>query len=123
MLFFLIVCNIPNADIYFVLDVSGSIGADNFKTMQDFVVSIVNSFPISNSAVRVGVITFSSQSQVKYFNSSSFSSYYIYFHKLNTDLICNRLYPIAQDQSKNNRSSNLKPKHLKIFSIYHSIKC
>ena len=54
----------PNADIYFVLDCSGSIGAGNFDTMKEFVVNMVNAFTISSSAVRIGVITFDSTSKV-----------------------------------------------------------
>ena len=57
-------CEVPRADIVFVLDGSGSIQADNFQTMKNFVENMVDSFDISENAVRIGVIKYSSQSAV-----------------------------------------------------------
>ena len=51
-------------DIVFVLDASGSIRANNFVTMKDFVKSIVSHFEIGFDKTRVGVIRFASSASI-----------------------------------------------------------
>ena len=46
------------ADIFFILDSSGSISPENFNKMKDFVKSVVEQFDVGLSNVRIGVITF-----------------------------------------------------------------
>ena len=50
---------IEGLDIVFVLDASGSIGANNFRSMIDTVVNIVNSLTIGPNKTRVAVVRFS----------------------------------------------------------------
>lgn len=59
-------CDVARADFLFVLDGSGSIGADNFVLMQDFVKDIVGSSNIGPDEVRVGVIRYSTDSTVQF---------------------------------------------------------
>ncbi|XP_013410815.1 uncharacterized protein LOC106173996 isoform X2 [Lingula anatina] len=49
------------ADIVFVLDSSGSVGAANFEKVKDFVKDIVNDLDIGANSVRVGVVKFHSR--------------------------------------------------------------
>ncbi|KAI8518361.1 hypothetical protein Bbelb_043780 [Branchiostoma belcheri] len=49
-----------NADLFFVLDGSGSVGSADFATVKDFVVSVVSAFTISLTDTRVGVVQYSS---------------------------------------------------------------
>ncbi|KPP76108.1 collagen alpha-6(VI) chain-like, partial [Scleropages formosus] len=46
------------ADIVFVVDVSSGIGSEEFKTMKNFMISVVNNFDIGDDNVRVGVTLF-----------------------------------------------------------------
>ncbi|XP_066303182.1 uncharacterized protein [Branchiostoma lanceolatum] len=54
-------CKIPGMDMVFVLDGSGSVGADNFETVKDFVVSVVDGFEIGRSRTRIGVVQYSNE--------------------------------------------------------------
>ncbi|XP_078573554.1 uncharacterized protein LOC144860264 [Branchiostoma floridae x Branchiostoma japonicum] len=54
-------CKIPGMDMVFVLDGSGSVGADNFETVKDFVVSVVDGFEIGQSRTRIGVVQYSDE--------------------------------------------------------------
>ncbi|CAH1787965.1 unnamed protein product [Owenia fusiformis] len=53
-------------DIVFMIDGSGSMGAENFTRVLDFVSSIVNGFNIGNEATMVGALTFSSGAEVNF---------------------------------------------------------
>ena len=53
----------PKVDLFFVLDVSGSIGGDNFALMKQFVVDILTTFTISDEYARVGLMTFADNTQ------------------------------------------------------------
>ncbi|XP_078686191.1 IgGFc-binding protein-like isoform X4 [Branchiostoma floridae x Branchiostoma belcheri] len=53
-----------NADLFFVLDGSGSVHPDDFATVKDFVVSVVSAFTISLTDTRVGVVQYSSSPQL-----------------------------------------------------------
>ena len=60
----------------FVVDSSGSIGDDHYEIMMQFIVKVCRSFNISREGVRVGLISFSDDSQIefyldKYTNSES----------------------------------------------------
>ena len=57
-------CDSSVADMVFVLDGSGSIGAQNFVTMKDFVDAVVDAFDVQDNGVRIGVIQYSGDSQV-----------------------------------------------------------
>ena len=54
------------ADIVFILDASGSVGATNFQKMLDFVKKMVDGFPISATETHVGVITFDSKTYLQF---------------------------------------------------------
>ncbi|GFR90687.1 collagen alpha-1(XII) chain-like [Elysia marginata] len=47
------------ADIFFLLDASTSVGEDNFKVMLNFLRAMVNSFRIGPNDVQIGFMTFS----------------------------------------------------------------
>lgn len=53
------------ADIVFIVDESGSIGPDNFQLMRTFLGSIVSGLNISQSRVRVGIVTYSDDSTLQ----------------------------------------------------------
>ena len=59
-------CSSPTADVVFIVDGSGSIGSSNFREVKLFIVSVVDSFEISNETVRVGLIEFSSSAAVQF---------------------------------------------------------
>ncbi|ELU03284.1 hypothetical protein CAPTEDRAFT_136444, partial [Capitella teleta] len=61
-------CEVPRADLVFVLDASSSIEIGNFVLMKEFVASVVESFSISNIGVRVAVVTYSSSAKVVEFD-------------------------------------------------------
>uniref|UniRef100_A0A8C5PM11 VWFA domain-containing protein n=1 Tax=Leptobrachium leishanense TaxID=445787 RepID=A0A8C5PM11_9ANUR len=52
-------CEIESADIVFLIDGSTSISDSNFKTMKDFMVSVVNDFDVASERVHVGVAQYS----------------------------------------------------------------
>ncbi|KAK3591356.1 hypothetical protein CHS0354_040317 [Potamilus streckersoni] len=54
------------ADIVFLLDSSGSVGADNFQKMLGFVKDVVNSFNIGQMDVQVGVETFATNAKTEF---------------------------------------------------------
>ncbi|CAI9721272.1 type VI, alpha [Octopus vulgaris] len=56
-----ITCNQSMADIVFLLDSSGSVGASNFQKMLQFVKNMVNGFDVGKDTVRIGVSSFSNQ--------------------------------------------------------------
>jgi collagen type VI alpha len=49
----------PKAEIVFIVDGSSSIGNWNWKKIKNFMAAIVDSFDVSDDAVRVGVVLFS----------------------------------------------------------------
>ena len=59
-------CEVPRADILFVLDGSGSIEAANFELMKDFVENVVSDYDIGAEAVRVGLIRYSTTSDLEF---------------------------------------------------------
>ncbi|GAB1606677.1 type VI, alpha, partial [Argonauta hians] len=72
-------CNQSMADIVFLLDSSGSVGASNFQKMLQFVENMVNGFDVGKDSVRIGVASFSSTpvqhfALNKYFNKSDIIS-------------------------------------------------
>ena len=59
-------CEIPRADLVFVLDASTSIELGNFILMKEFVASVVEAFDVGQDAVRVGIVTYSSDSKIEF---------------------------------------------------------
>ena len=55
-----LVCNEVPADIQFLLDASGSVGAPDFSKQKSFVANFARSFTIGPNNIRIGVTTFSS---------------------------------------------------------------
>jgi uncharacterized protein YegL len=55
---------VPRADLVFVLDASSSIEEHNFVLMKEFVVSVIESFSISQIGVRVAIVTYSDGAKV-----------------------------------------------------------
>ncbi|XP_069108623.1 LOW QUALITY PROTEIN: cartilage matrix protein-like [Argopecten irradians] len=53
------VCSLSKADIFFLVDSSGSVGSSNFQLQKDFIVNFINKMTISVTDVLVGVVTFS----------------------------------------------------------------
>jgi len=52
-------CGSNPADIYFLLDASGSVGLENFQKQLNFIKTFVNTMKIGPRAVQIGVTTFS----------------------------------------------------------------
>ncbi|XP_019627188.1 PREDICTED: collagen alpha-3(VI) chain-like [Branchiostoma belcheri] len=52
------VCNV-RVDLVFVLDGTGSVGADNFERMKTFVQKMISDFEIGPEATRIGVVVYS----------------------------------------------------------------
>uniref|UniRef100_A0A914W0F5 VWFA domain-containing protein n=1 Tax=Plectus sambesii TaxID=2011161 RepID=A0A914W0F5_9BILA len=52
------VCRSVGADVLFLMDSSGSITAPNWRIMQDFVISIIDQFPIGEDAYKFAVDVF-----------------------------------------------------------------
>ncbi|XP_013404302.1 von Willebrand factor A domain-containing protein 2 [Lingula anatina] len=59
-------CDILRADLVFVLDSSGSVGASNFQQMLTFVQNVVNSMEVGLDKIRVGLIKYSSSSLIEF---------------------------------------------------------
>jgi len=57
-------CLNAGSDIVFVLDASGSIGADNFLKVKQFVKDVISAFDIGFDKTRVGIVVYSSSNQV-----------------------------------------------------------
>ncbi|KAI3361009.1 hypothetical protein L3Q82_012904, partial [Scortum barcoo] len=71
------------ADIVFIVDESGSIGATNFERVRDFLHSIVSGLDVSLNKVRVGIVTYSSQTTPwVYLNTFSVKSEILQFIKI-----------------------------------------
>ena len=59
-------CEKTVADIVFLIDESGSVGFKNFLKIKQFVIDVVASLKIGENNVRVGVVTFSSYTFIKF---------------------------------------------------------
>lgn len=69
------VCEKQKADLVFLLDESGSIGERNpndYMTMKNFTVDLVNSFNVAKDFVRVGLAKFSVNPEHKFFLNEYF---------------------------------------------------
>ncbi len=63
--------NIPagcegQADVVFVMDVSGSIGDGNFETMRAFMVELVDVLDVTSGNINVALITFSDDARLEF---------------------------------------------------------
>lgn len=56
-------CTATQADIVFVVDSSGSIGAENFEKVKVFLQGLVNSLDIDPDLTRVGLLLFNDQAK------------------------------------------------------------
>ncbi|KAK7450507.1 hypothetical protein BaRGS_00039938 [Batillaria attramentaria] len=61
------------ADIVFVMDASGSVGASNFARLKVFVQDLVNDFDIGSNTIRVGVEKYESKSYTEF----NLNAYYV----------------------------------------------
>ncbi|XP_052786251.1 cartilage matrix protein-like [Mya arenaria] len=59
------------ADIVFILDASGSVGASNFQKMLGFVNTLVDGFPIGPTQTHIGLLTF----DTKFYNQFHLNKY------------------------------------------------
>ena len=66
MLYFHLDCGSRPADIYFLLDASGSVYSSGFRKQLDFVEAFANKFDVGPDAVRIGVSTFADDVQSKF---------------------------------------------------------
>ncbi|CAN2389704.1 von Willebrand factor type A domain, partial [Pristimantis euphronides] len=65
------VCQEANvADIVFLVDGSWSIGAENFKSMQNFLYTMINGFDISQDNIRIGLIQYSDEPRTEFYLNS-----------------------------------------------------
>ena len=60
------VCTHPQVDLVFVLDASGSVKADNFDKMKDFVKNFLSDADVDGGSVRVGVNVYSTGSKIEF---------------------------------------------------------
>ncbi|XP_021375367.1 uncharacterized protein LOC110464458 isoform X14 [Mizuhopecten yessoensis] len=63
-------CDIPcsaKADIAFVLDASGSVGAQNFRRVKHFVTKVIDELAIGYDVARVGAVSYSSRSYMGFY--------------------------------------------------------
>lgn len=70
-------CEKQKADLVFLLDQSGSIGEvdpNDYMTMKNFTIDLVNSFNVARDFVRVGLAQFSSVFKHEFFLDKSYSS-------------------------------------------------
>ncbi|XP_040290157.1 collagen alpha-6(VI) chain-like isoform X1 [Bufo bufo] len=65
------VCKEENiADIVFLVDGSFSIGIDNFKSIQDFLYTLISSFDVSQDNIRIGLIQYSDEPRTEFYLNS-----------------------------------------------------
>ncbi|KAI8482457.1 biological adhesion, partial [Branchiostoma belcheri] len=57
------VCSV-RVDLVFVLDGTGSVGADNFERMKTFVQKMISDFEIGSEATRIGVVVYSHRAEL-----------------------------------------------------------
>ncbi|XP_075127409.1 collagen alpha-4(VI) chain-like [Leptodactylus fuscus] len=58
------------ADIVFLVDGSWSIGTDNFKSMQNFLYTLVNGFDVGQDNIRIGLIQYSDEPRTEFYLNS-----------------------------------------------------
>ncbi|XP_078618167.1 uncharacterized protein LOC144885875 isoform X1 [Branchiostoma floridae x Branchiostoma japonicum] len=58
-------CEVP-VDLFWLLDGSNSVGTANFEKVKQFVVDVVNSFDVSPTATRVGVVQYSNKNNLMF---------------------------------------------------------
>ena len=62
-------------DLFFVLDSSGSIGIDSYKTAKEFIANLVSGFTIGENNVHVGLVVFGDKTvEVEFYLDGSFDS-------------------------------------------------
>jgi Mg-chelatase subunit ChlD len=54
------------ADIVFVVDSSGSIGADNFQKVRQFIRDVVMTFDVGPNSTRVGLVEYSTSAHIEF---------------------------------------------------------
>ncbi|XP_069814429.1 collagen alpha-4(VI) chain-like [Dendropsophus ebraccatus] len=65
------VCTEANvADIVFLVDGSWSIGTDNFKSMQNFLYTLINGFDVSEDNIRIGLVQYSDEPRTEFYLNS-----------------------------------------------------
>ncbi|XP_073534174.1 collagen alpha-4(VI) chain-like [Phyllobates terribilis] len=65
------VCKEANvADIVLLVDGSWSIGTENFKSMQDFLYTLINGFDVSQDNIRIGLIQYSDEPRTEFYLNS-----------------------------------------------------
>ncbi len=72
----LAVCEMTPVDAIFILDESGSVGRSQFELVKEFVINIITQIDVDGGSVRVGVMTFSDNSHIK-FNVSCLKTVYM----------------------------------------------
>ena len=53
-------------DAVFILDESGSVGQSQFELVKEFVINIITQIDMDGGSVRLGVMTFSSEVDIKF---------------------------------------------------------
>ncbi|XP_018418248.1 PREDICTED: collagen alpha-6(VI) chain-like [Nanorana parkeri] len=65
------VCKEANiADIVLLVDGSWSIGTENFKSMQDFLYTLINGFDVGQDKIRIGLIQYSDEPRTEFYLNS-----------------------------------------------------
>ncbi|KAG8442862.1 hypothetical protein GDO86_011610 [Hymenochirus boettgeri] len=65
------VCTEANiADIVFLLDGSWSIGTENFKTMQNFLYTLINGFDVGQDKIRIALVQYSDNARTEFYLNS-----------------------------------------------------
>ncbi|XP_073486432.1 collagen alpha-4(VI) chain-like isoform X2 [Aquarana catesbeiana] len=58
------------ADIVFLVDGSWSIGTENFKSMQNFLYTLINGFDVGQDKIRIGLIQYSDEPRTEFYLNS-----------------------------------------------------
>jgi collagen type VI alpha len=96
------------SDVVFVLDASGSIWGPDFTRQLEFVTSMVDTFSVGPSAIRVGVETFGNEPQLQ-FNLDSFST---------KEDIRGAISRIQQSRGSTNTAAALASARVEFFGAY-----
>lgn len=93
-------------DVVFVLDSSGSIQAENFEKILEFVENVVDKMDVSFETTRVGIVRFSFTARVM-FSLNTYSN--------KADLI-DRIRSIAYDIGSTNTAEAIDMAHAQVFN-------
>lgn len=72
------------ADVVLIVDSSGSIQAENFNRIKEFLTNLVGSLEVDTGVVRIGLLQFSDDTKLE-FHLNRYTSRYEIFHSVPPD--------------------------------------